>query len=367
MPGRFSDFKGNVWSSWDVLQWIKQNVPCFGGQIPAEWTQAVYVEGSLRNINRMVVQQALALAPTQGYRFDLTDPLIARMSKSEKLEAAIRLSLPYMPEDLRSFGATLIEPSSLMILTGTFVLWGTSHLFGVGEVVDIFLLAVGVVFVGFSVFSGASELVDFIKGALGASTNADLDDAAQHFARAVVLLGVATIQAVLLRSSVKAYRKPWKLQRPLPPPGTRPTITYRLRLRDNILGKTDEFGNIEISEAQSPAGKIKSLAHEKVHRFFTPVAEALRKLRIEARVDMYWRSAFLRYLEEALSEGWSQLLNNGLLGPLASLQAIYFPIVQGYITLSEVMMGGNLVGTITLAGRRIYVFVSTGEPPVEMQ
>ena len=96
-PGRFSDFKGNIWNSLDVLKWIKMNVPCFTGLIPAEWTEAVYTEGGLRNINRTVIQAALAMAPTQGYRFDLADPRIARMSKAEKLESALKRSLPYMP------------------------------------------------------------------------------------------------------------------------------------------------------------------------------------------------------------------------------------------------------------------------------
>ncbi len=367
MPGQFSDIKGDPWNLTNVVQWIKANVPCFSGQIPAEWTRRVYAEAQLRNMNRTVVRAALAQAAMYGYRFDLTDPEVARMSKTEKIEAAMRRSLSYMPADLRSFGAQLIEPSSLMIMAGTFVAWGASHAFGIGEVVDVILLSVGVVCLGFSVFSGASELIDFITGAVGASTDADLDDAARHFARAVVLLGIATIQAVLLRGAKKTYRKPWKLQRPLPPPGTRPTTTYKPSLPRGALGKTDPVGNIEISLAQSAAEQVKSLDHELVHRFFTPMAQALRKVRVELRMDMYLRSAFLRYLEEALSEGWTQLINNGLLGPLASLKGLYFPLTNGYVTLSQTMIGGNLVGTITLAGRRIYVFLSTGEPPVEMR
>jgi hypothetical protein len=371
MPARFTDFKGNVHNALDVLQWVKENVPCFKGMIPREWTQAVYAEGRPRGINHAVARQALIWASRSGYQFDLSSApvtdAVAYMSKAEKLKEGILRSPPYLPDNLKSFAQALAEPKALAIMVATLLVWAGSHAFGIGEVVDLILLSIGVLFAGFSIFSGAGELVEFVETALDASTYADLDEAGQHFARAVVLLGVATIQAALLRSSVKTYRKPWKLERPLPPPGTRPTINYKLSLRDGVLSKTDEYGDIEISQAQSPAERVKALTHEKVHRFFTPVAQALRKLRVEAKVDMYWRSAFLRYLEEVLCEGWSQLLNNGMLGPLASLRAIYFPISEGYITLSQVMMGGNLVGTITLAGRRIYVFISMGEPPVEMQ
>ena len=41
----FTDFRGNIHNPLDVLQWIKQNVPCFTGMIPREWTEAVYAEG----------------------------------------------------------------------------------------------------------------------------------------------------------------------------------------------------------------------------------------------------------------------------------------------------------------------------------
>jgi hypothetical protein len=30
--------KGGIWKSPNVLQWIKENVPCFNGNIPAKWT-----------------------------------------------------------------------------------------------------------------------------------------------------------------------------------------------------------------------------------------------------------------------------------------------------------------------------------------
>ena len=104
-----------------------------------------------------------------------------------------------------------------------------------------------------------------------------------------------------------------------------------------------------------------------MHRFLTPMANTLRRVRIDAALDMYNRSAFLRYLEEALAEGWGQLVNRGWAGPVLAFKGVWFPLTGGYITLSQVITGGNLVGTITLGGMRIYVFVSTGRPPAEMQ
>jgi hypothetical protein len=65
-----------------------------------------------------------------------------------------------------------------------------------------------------------------------------------------------------------------------------------------------------------------------------------------------------------LAEGFAQLKANGV---LSTFKALYFPITAGYVTLSEVITEGTVIGTITLAGRRIYVLVSTGKIPADAQ
>jgi hypothetical protein len=253
----------------------------------------------------------------------------------------------------------------VLIMSATIVAWAGSHAVGLGEIIDFLLLALGFMYVGFSVFAGAGELVDFIQGALGATTHADLNDAGHHFARAVTLLGISAIQALLLRGPVKAYRNSLRPQPPFPappPPGTPPTTRYVPRLPNGGLGRTGPYGDVEVSLAQSAKGQVESLGHELVHRFFSPMAKVLRQVRAEVAAKAYERSAFLRYLEEALSEGWTQLRNNGI---LHSFKGLYFPLTNGYLTLSQVATGGNLMGTIMLAGRRIYVYISTGQIPIE--
>jgi len=90
------------------------------------------------------------------------------------------------------------------MIAGTLVLWAGSHFIGVGEIVDAILLGVGVVFLGLSVFEGASELLDFANVALSANSSDQLDQAGRHFARAVTILGISTIQALLLRGQGRA-------------------------------------------------------------------------------------------------------------------------------------------------------------------
>ena len=127
MPAGFTDFRGNRHNSLDVLQWITENVPCFTGMVPREWTQAVYAESRSRAINWEVARQAMIWASRSGYRFDfstgvVTDAVVY-MSKAEKLKAGIEHSVKYLPGNLKSVGQALVEPKALAIMVGTLLAW----------------------------------------------------------------------------------------------------------------------------------------------------------------------------------------------------------------------------------------------------
>ena len=66
-----------------------------------------------------------------------------------------------------------------------------------------------------------------------------------------------------------------------------------------------------------------TLFHESVHSFFSPKARFFLQLRARLKATAYWRSSLLRYLAEALAEGYGQLKVRGL---LPALKAITFPI-----------------------------------------
>src|SRR5690606_15063851 len=124
---------------------------------------------------------------------------VLRMSKADKISEAMRRSLPHLPLEARRVVEGMLRPETIAIVSGTLMVWAGSHFFGVGEIVDIILLGVGVVALGFAVFEGAGELYEFGTTALSAHSSGQLDEAGQHFARAVTLLGISTVQAVLLR------------------------------------------------------------------------------------------------------------------------------------------------------------------------
>jgi hypothetical protein len=293
---------------------------------------------------------------------------IARMSSADKIGEGIRRSLPHIPAGARAMVESMLKPQTLVIITGTLVVWAGSHAFGIGEIVDVILLGVGVVTLGFAVFEGAGALYDFVTGAISARTSKDLDQAGKHFARAVTLLGVSTIQALLLRGQGRAViaRKQLPQIRPLPNVGAAPAAGNQLRLSrpasipSGNVGQTSAYGAITIARNQSLNEQRITLLHELVHRFFSPRVGPFRQLRAQVSMSAYIRSSLLRYLEEALAEGYAQLRVHGL---AKALQTYRFPLQAGYVTVSQVATEGQAIGTITLGGSLLYVTISQGTIP----
>jgi hypothetical protein len=296
---------------------------------------------------------------------------VTAMSRQERVAEAMRRSLPLLPVSARDTVLAMLSPTSLAIVAGTLIAWAGSHFFGVGEIVDIILLGVGFIALGFSVFCGAQELFDFAKGAVSAVNDRELDAAAEHFAKAVSILGISTIQAVLLHGGAKAVVKRGAPRiyvlddaGPPPPAGNPLRVSRPSSLPGNNLGGSDAYGTITISRAQSLTEQRITLYHELVHRFFSPRTGPLRRLRANVSMSAYERSYFLRYLEEALAEGYGQLKVNGF---TAAFRAYRFPLDGGYVTVSSLQAEGMAVGKIVLAGSTFYVTVSQGSIPQSVQ
>lgn len=279
---------------------------------------------------------------------------VTRLTTSAKIGEAIRHSLPHIPASARRTVNALLQPQTLAVIAGTLVFWVGSHAFGIGEIVDIILLGVGAISLGFAVFEGAGELYEFATGAIAAKCEDDLEAAGKHFARAVILLGISTLQAILLKGQGKAVvarGRPQIYPRPYvgspPPKGNRLSISRPEQLAGGSLGGTDAYGVITIARNQSLTEQRITLFHELVHRYFSPRIGPFRKLRAELNMSAYSRSALLRYLEEALAEGYGQLKVYGL---AQALGAIKFPLQGGYVTVSQLASEGMAIGTITLGG-----------------
>ncbi len=192
-----------------------------------------------------------------------------------------------LPAEGKAMVESMLDPTMLTLIGGTLLVWIGSHAFGVGEFVDLVLLGAGVVTLGFSAFDGAKALCDFATRAVGARSESDLDQAGQSFARAVLILGVSTVQAILLHGQARtAIARGTPQVHPMPDVGPTPPAGNQLRLSrpatlpGRAVGGTTGFGEIAIARDQTLTEQRITLLHELVHRYFTPRVGPLRRLRV---------------------------------------------------------------------------------------
>jgi hypothetical protein len=91
-------------------------------------------------------------------------------SFARKLEEALKRALPLLGPEARAQVSALLTPQTLGVMATVLVAWVLSHAVGIGEIIDIVILAVGVVGIGFSVFQGVDELYEFAMGTYKAGT-----------------------------------------------------------------------------------------------------------------------------------------------------------------------------------------------------
>lgn len=256
-------------------------------------------------------------------------------------------------------------------------MWAGSHLAGVGEIVDVLLLITGTFMIGWSMKDVAEDVYTFAMRTINGRTDADLDAAADAFSHAVVLAGITTIMALLLRRSVKEIqvtRGPGLLNamRPrnpgLPAVGSDPAAG-RMWSRPGIVsdpalpageGSTSPFGEVRISSNGTLSEQALVRIHEQVHQFLTPRLGLLRTFRVQLGIAGYTRTALLRYIEEAMAESVAQLRVNG--GAAALLEGGRFPVANGYMTITDLMSEGAAIGTVTAGTQQFSVqFVPGGK------
>ena len=286
---------------------------------------------------------------------------VYKMSNEEKVEQAIRRSLPLMPADARREVEALLTKESIAVMVGVLTLWALSHFIGVGEIADVVLLVAGVAALGGVAVQVAQDLYKFGDYALNAKSEQELDLAAKYFAHAVVVGGITTIMALLLRRSAKSNTLKHnkadliKLSEKLE---TAPTTDGKLfykpkvvtgKVPSGLTGYTTEYGDIYISSRLSTTERQLTLIHEKVHSILTPKLQIFRDIRVRLRVNSYTQSFILQYLEEALAETIAQAGVKGMRGVITRIK---YPINGGYMTVAEIgtELKGILIGPINVGG-----------------
>ena len=298
---------------------------------------------------------------------------VSYLSATAKVAEAMRRSLKYVGPEAKAELEQLLTPANLSIMAGTVAVWAGSHFFGVGEFVDLILLVVGVFAIGLGVIEGAKELYWFATGAVDARDDADLESAGRHFAKAVDVLGITVVTAVLSKGAAKkVYARGLPKRQPFRVPTASPPAVRRIS-RVNVLGSatrsvsgtTDFWGNIKLlrvdpSVPNRLAIQRVSLYHEWVHSVLTPRFGPLRNLRASLAWSARKKSFLLAYVEEHLAESFAQLKVNGMAGAIESLN---FPVKNGYMTVSQLRAEGLVVGTVVVQGIAWHVGFHLGSPP----
>jgi hypothetical protein len=329
------------------------------------------------------VAPQLAVAPALS-----RDPVrvvdVAAWSNADKLGEAMRRSLPRLGPEAREEIEKLLTPEALAVVAGVLVLWVGSHFIGIGEIIDIIVIAVGVFAIGLAVFDGVGELSNFATTALAARREEDLDRAAVHFANAVAILGIQAVLAVLFRGAPRTYRGGRVNVGPPPPvtPGRAYSPSLRsTRTRPPATGATTFWGDIVISRLGTAADRRLVALHESVHRALMPKLYFLRQFRVQNRAASYTRSTLAKYLEEALAETVAQV---GVNGVRQVFKGISFPIREKYVTLLrseriftphgvEIILPiapealGLFAASILVSGMRVDIFLSEGKPAERRQ
>ena len=274
-------------------------------------------------------------------------PSVAAWSLSERLAAVIRRAASRVPGEAGRKLLAMISPPALAAMVAVLAAWAASHAVGIGEGADVLLIAGGIIFMGWEAVDAARHLGSFAMDTLYAASEADLDRAARHLTAAITITGVDAALILLTRGAVKAHRGRY-----------RPTTQADATLPAGV-GETDMYGNYRYSSAGSAQDQALARYHESVHSALSPKWQVLRRFRAEMGIRGYNNSAFLKYLEEALAEGYAQLRVNGIKGlPVA----IRFPIAEEYVTLSAVLKEGA-IGSVVVAGVVYWVHVEGTQTP----
>lgn len=119
-----------------------------------------------------------------------------------KVMDAIDRSYKYMPGEVAEAVRAIFTAQNIALMAGALSVYAVSHFFGVGFILDAIVVVVTVVCVGALAADAVLKFVEFYTLATGATTEAELEEAAKLFADVVLTLGVGAVTAILTRRGV---------------------------------------------------------------------------------------------------------------------------------------------------------------------
>lgn len=245
---------------------------------------------------------------------------ISIWSREDKLKEVILRAARLLPRETGDALLSLVTPAALATMVGVLVLWAGSHFLGVGVVADAVLLTVGLVALGGVALEAGKHLYHFGKLTLAATREADLEQAASHLAKAISLIGVQAVLALLLRQRPATFNQrfsrlpalaPLSQMRPLP---RTPGLLYKPKfmVTNKLLageGRTNAAGDIRLGRwhAGNAAGAAEGLRlaayHERMHQLLTPRLQVFREMQVYFKQSGYQKSFTQRHPSGAYRRG----------------------------------------------------------------
>ncbi|MFY9476260.1 MAG: RES family NAD+ phosphorylase [Aquabacterium sp.] len=131
-----------------------------------------------------------------------------RLSNTDKLGIALRSAASSLGPEMQAKAAELMSATNLAIMAGALAIWIGAHATPVGWVVDIGMVGLGVVALGYEAVQVMKELQSFAMGVVAAKSEADLMAAGKHLSKAIAIVGVDVVVAILLKKAMVKVRQP---------------------------------------------------------------------------------------------------------------------------------------------------------------
>jgi hypothetical protein len=163
------------------------------------WIALVQTDSAPTPATRTVPIRSLETRPVPAS----SDGGVSGWPLKRRFEVVLTSVPKYLSPELAAQFRAMLTVENLAIFVSGLAAWAISHAFGVGEIVDLILLAVGMVFIGLGIFKAAEDIGSCLAITLDAKERSDLEKAADYLAQAVVILGITAFFALLARVAAR--------------------------------------------------------------------------------------------------------------------------------------------------------------------
>ncbi|QRN98349.1 hypothetical protein JRI60_04610 [Archangium violaceum] len=128
---------------------------------------------------------------------------VARMVGSEKFCRSFARALAQLPEEAAHEVGAMLTPENLTVMASMTAAWlGTQGIPIVGQAVDATLIALGVTLLALQAATLSDSLWSYVNRVSTARSEADLDMAAAHLAKAIAMVGINVVVFILTKKAV---------------------------------------------------------------------------------------------------------------------------------------------------------------------